>query len=90
MNEMHNIYSCQNEKIPDNLSILNLTFDHNVLQKNGLIKQLLRDVDWGGLDLLLVDTPPGSLSRTRPYEPEKSGSDLSSGCKKRGSRSGYA
>ena len=26
----------------------------------GLIKQLLRDVDWGGLDLLLIDTPPGT------------------------------
>ena len=26
----------------------------------GLIKQLLRDVDWGGLDLILVDTPPGT------------------------------
>ena len=29
-------------------------------KKNGLIKQLLRDVDWDQLDFLIVDTPPGT------------------------------
>ena len=29
-------------------------------KKNGLIKQFLRDVDWGELEWLIVDTPPGT------------------------------
>lgn len=26
----------------------------------GMIKQFLRDVDWGEIDYLLIDTPPGT------------------------------
>lgn len=29
-------------------------------KKNGLIKQFLRDVDWGDLNYLIIDTPPGT------------------------------
>jgi len=40
------------------------TLDQAVLfqgaQKNGLIKDFVKNVSWGELDLLLVDTPPGT------------------------------
>lgn len=29
-------------------------------RKNGLIKQFLTDVEWGELDFLIIDTPPGT------------------------------
>lgn len=54
--------------VEDNLAVMSVGF---MLQdtaeaviwrgpkKNGLIKQFLRDVDWGEVDYLVVDTPPG-------------------------------
>lgn len=55
--------------VQDNLGVMSIGFmlpdkDDAVIwrgpKKNGLIKQFLRDVDWGELDYLLVDTPPGT------------------------------
>ena len=55
--------------VADNLGVMSIGFmlpnpDDAVVwrgpRKNGLIKQFLRDVDWGELDYLIVDTPPGT------------------------------
>ena len=53
----------------DNLGVMSIGFmlpdpDSAVVwrgpRKNGLIKQFLKDVDWGELDYLVIDTPPGT------------------------------
>ncbi|RPB29356.1 P-loop containing nucleoside triphosphate hydrolase protein [Terfezia boudieri ATCC MYA-4762] len=55
--------------VSDNLSVMSIQFmlpnQHDAViwrgpKKNGLIKQFLRDVDWGELDFLIIDTPPGT------------------------------
>ena len=55
--------------VTDNLGVMSIQFmlpnrDDAVIwrgpKKNGLIKQFLKDVDWGDMDFLLVDTPPGT------------------------------
>lgn len=55
--------------VSDNLGIMSVQFmlpnrDDAVIwrgpKKNGLIKQFLKDVEWGELDYLIVDTPPGT------------------------------
>jgi len=55
--------------VKDNLAVMSVGFllaspDDAVIwrgpKKNGLIKQFLRDVDWGETDYLVVDTPPGT------------------------------
>ncbi|KAG7005513.1 cytosolic fe-S cluster assembly factor nbp35 [Physcia stellaris] len=55
--------------VADNLGVMSVQFmlpnrDDAVIwrgpKKNGLIKQFLKDVEWGELDYLIVDTPPGT------------------------------
>ncbi|KAJ8686731.1 hypothetical protein QAD02_022525 [Eretmocerus hayati] len=55
--------------IEDNLSLMSIGFllgsstDAVIWRgpkKNGMIKQFLSEVDWGSLDYLLLDTPPGT------------------------------
>ncbi|RWS12532.1 cytosolic Fe-S cluster assembly factor NUBP1-like protein [Dinothrombium tinctorium] len=55
--------------VTDNLCVMSCGFllpslDDAVIwrgpKKNGLIKQFLKDVDWGDLHYLVVDTPPGT------------------------------
>eukprot|EP00271_Cylindrocystis_brebissonii_P001417 TRINITY_DN11678_c0_g1_i2.p1 TRINITY_DN11678_c0_g1~~TRINITY_DN11678_c0_g1_i2.p1 ORF type:complete len:394 (-),score=84.93 TRINITY_DN11678_c0_g1_i2:133-1314(-) len=55
--------------VDDNLGVMSIGFllpdpDEAVVwrgpRKNGLIKQFVRDVNWGELDYLIVDAPPGT------------------------------
>ncbi|KAF4549154.1 Cytosolic Fe-S cluster assembly factor NBP35 [Elsinoe fawcettii] len=55
--------------VNENLGVMSIQFmlpnrDDAVIwrgpKKNGLIKQFLKDVEWGELDYLIVDTPPGT------------------------------
>lgn len=55
--------------VRDNLSIMSIAFlitnrNDAVIwrgaRKNALIKQFLQNVDWGSIDYLLIDTPPGT------------------------------
>lgn len=55
--------------VADNLGVMSVQFmlpnrDDAVIwrgpKKNGLIKQFLKEVEWGELDYLIVDTPPGT------------------------------
>lgn len=55
--------------VEDNLAVMSVGFllnspDDAVIwrgpKKNGIIKQFLRDVDWGKIDFMLIDTPPGT------------------------------
>lgn len=55
--------------IDDNLSVMSIGFllgsqDDAIIwrgpKKNGMIRQFLTEVDWGSLDYLLLDTPPGT------------------------------
>lgn len=55
--------------VAENLGVMSVQFmlpnrDDAVIwrgpKKNGLIKKFLKDVEWGDLDFLVVDTPPGT------------------------------
>lgn len=55
--------------VKENLGVMSIQFmlpnrDDAVIwrgpKKNGLIKKFLKDVEWGDMDFLLIDTPPGT------------------------------
>ncbi len=55
--------------VNENLSVMSIGFllesaDDAIIwrgpRKNGLIKQFLRDTEWGSLDYLVIDAPPGT------------------------------
>jgi len=55
--------------VDENLSLMSIAFllegaDDAVVwrgpKKNGIIKQFLKDVDWGDIEYMIIDTPPGT------------------------------
>lgn len=55
--------------VDDNLALMSIGFllksqDEAIIwrgpKKNGMIRQFLSEVDWGKLDFLIIDTPPGT------------------------------
>lgn len=75
--------------VDDNICLMSIGFllgspDDAIIwrgpKKNGMIRQFLSEVDWGNLDLLLLDTPPGTsdehLSVVSYLRGEKSESSL--------------
>jgi Mrp family chromosome partitioning ATPase len=74
--------------IDDNLSLMSIGFllgspDDAVIwrgpKKNGMIRQFLSEVDWGQLDYLVIDTPPGTSDEHLSATTYLSGTDGSWG-----------
>ena len=74
--------------IEDNLSLMSIGFllgspDDAVIwrgpKKNGMIRQFLSEVDWGQLDCLVIDTPPGTSDEHLSATTYLSGTDGSWG-----------
>lgn len=74
--------------IDDNLSLMSIGFllgspDDAVIwrgpKKNGMIRQFLSEVDWGKLDYLVIDTPPGTSDEHLSATTYLSGTDGSWG-----------
>lgn len=70
--------------IEDNLSLMSIGFlldspDDAIIwrgpKKNGMIRQFLSEVDWGTLDYLIIDSPPGTSDEHLSVNTYISGTD---------------